>query len=168
MAKNGENAAVHSISILMKGPSRNTKVFSRRNVLISYVSSMCIPKSFTRLPASKCLYKSARNLVITALNSCFGKAILQAVYGFQDEATLSHFVELNEKVLEVIMEIVIPGNFWVDFLPWLRHIPSWFPGAAFHGRAAYFRKSMLSVLDEPINFLRMNTMVSGSRTSNYL
>lgn len=90
----------------------------------------------------------------------FGRSILQTVYGFEDETTLEYLVNLNQRVLEVIVEVVIPGKWWIDYFPWLKNIPAWVPGAAFQKRAAYFRKSVSAIVEEPFEKARLNKIVS--------
>lgn len=60
-----------------------------------------------------------------------GKYVLQIVYGLEDEGTLDYFIKLNQSILEILLEIAMPGAYWVDFLPWLGYVPSWVPGATF-------------------------------------
>ena len=40
----------------------------------------------------------------------------------------------------VIAELLIPGAFLVDFIPILKYVPEWFPGAKFQSKAAMMRK----------------------------
>lgn len=89
----------------------------------------------------------------------FGKSILQTVYGFDDNKTLEYFIDLNERMLEMLLEIVIPGTYWVDFIPWLKHVPAWVPGAVFQKRAAQFRQCSRSAIEEPFQTALMNRTV---------
>lgn len=47
----------------------------------------------------------------------------------------SDYLYLVEKALEYISPTRVPGVFWVEFLPSLKHVPSWIPGAYFKRHA---------------------------------
>ena len=41
------------------------------------------------------------------------------------------YIQLAEKVLKDLSSAQLPGKFWIHFLPMLKYIPSWVPGAYF-------------------------------------
>lgn len=43
----------------------------------------------------------------------------------------------------------IPGAFWIDFLPFLRHIPSWVPGAKFKQHAEKYLPYVVNMRYKP-------------------
>ena len=43
----------------------------------------------------------------------------------------SDYLFLVGKALEYLSPTRVPGAFWVEFLPFLRYIPPWVPGAHF-------------------------------------
>lgn len=85
---------------------------------------------------------------------------MQAIYGFEDDITLDYFVKLNEVLFDAVVDLFIPGKYWVDFLPWLKYIPSWVPGATFKKRAEQFKKASLATIEEAIQISRSNALVS--------
>lgn len=44
-----------------------------------------------------------------------------------------------------------PGAFLVDLIPAMKHIPTWFPGAGFKSKAAYWAKVKQKVVELPFN-----------------
>lgn len=79
---------------------------------------------------------------------------------------LEYLIALNQRVLEALVDIIVPGVWWIDFFPWLKGIPSWVPGATFQKRAAYFRKSILNAIEVPFQTARSNKAVSETLLSS--
>jgi hypothetical protein len=57
-----------------------------------------------------------------------GSVILAAAYGLQVKPKDDPFVILSERVNEAVSRVGRAGSYLVDFFPWLRYVPSWFPG----------------------------------------
>ena len=49
-------------------------------------------------------------------------------------------IKISEEAVAAIVELLIPGAFFVDILPILKYLPEWFPGAKFQSKAAVMRK----------------------------
>ena len=47
---------------------------------------------------------------------------------------------LAEETMEKFSQAAQPGRFLVDFFPWLRFVPEWFPGAAWKKTAREWRQ----------------------------
>lgn len=45
----------------------------------------------------------------------------------------------------------VPGSFLVDLIPALKYVPSWFPGAGFKKKAAYWAQVNRNVAQRPFN-----------------
>ncbi|KAI1792486.1 cytochrome P450 [Ganoderma leucocontextum] len=59
----------------------------------------------------------------------FASGILKLVYDIDVEDENDVFVKISEEALKGAVEGLVPGKFLVEFLPFLRHVPPWFPGA---------------------------------------
>ncbi|KAI1782834.1 cytochrome P450 [Ganoderma leucocontextum] len=59
----------------------------------------------------------------------FASAILKLVYDIHVEDENDVYVKISEEALAGAVEGLVPGKFLVEFLPFLRHVPPWFPGA---------------------------------------
>lgn len=55
--------------------------------------------------------------------------VLKILYDIDVEDENDAYVEISEEALVGPLEGMVPGKFLVEILPFLRHIPPWFPGA---------------------------------------
>lgn len=76
------------------------------------------------------------------------------MYGINVEDPENEFLQLTEKSLESVAQALVPGVFWVDFLPFLRYIPEWVPGAGFKKKAANWKIDVLAAKDIPWDAVR--------------
>ena len=54
----------------------------------------------------------------------------------------------------------IPGNFWIEFVPFLKWIPSWVPGAYFKAFAEQNAPYVIDMKDEPYNEVKRQMVSS--------
>ncbi|CCM01370.1 uncharacterized protein FIBRA_03420 [Fibroporia radiculosa] len=76
-------------------------------------------------------------------------------------------VGLTDQALEELVKLGGFGSTVVDFIPLLRHIPVWFPGAAFKRRALKIRDMIHTSMNTPYNKVR-EEMLAGSARPSYL
>ena len=81
-------------------------------------------------------------------------------YGIDVQESDDPHISLNEESLNGINEASIPGAFWVDFFPILKHVPSWFPGAGFQKKAAFYSQVNASMVQRPFDCV-MDQLVRG-------
>lgn len=77
-----------------------------------------------------------------------GTSILSITYGIEDRNELESHITLVEEGAERLAVAGSPGAFLVDFLPWLKYVPKWFPGAGFQHTAEenrWYAQRMLEV-----------------------
>ena len=72
--------------------------------------------------------------------SMVGGMAISITYGLDIKETDDPNVRLSERAVESVLDVTGSGTYIVDILPVLRHVPSWFPGAAFQKQATAFRK----------------------------
>ena len=72
-------------------------------------------------------------------------------YGIDIQEHDDPYVLLNEQSLKGNIEATIPGAFWVDFFPILKHVPSWFPGAGFQKKAAHWSQVNAALKQKPFD-----------------
>ncbi|KAI0633029.1 O-methylsterigmatocystin oxidoreductase [Trametes polyzona] len=77
------------------------------------------------------------------------KTILSSVHGIPAEEATRYYVEILTRSEAGIAEAFTQGALLVDFLPWLRHIPSWVPGTGWKRKIAVWRTEALTILDYP-------------------
>ncbi|KAJ6570090.1 cytochrome P450 [Mycena vulgaris] len=79
----------------------------------------------------------------------FGGIMMTMAYGLD---TLPHddpYVNLAHITLRVLSHAAVPGRFLIDVIPALKHVPSWFPGAAFKRKAAEWKELVQEMVDQP-------------------
>ncbi|KAK7688917.1 hypothetical protein QCA50_007608 [Cerrena zonata] len=91
----------------------------------------------------------------------FAALILRMTYGVHIENERNEHVVEATLWLEAFNEAIQPGRFWVDIMPILKYVPTWFPGAGFKKFALKARKHMYNALDRPLDFVKAN-LLSGT------
>ncbi|KAF7365092.1 O-methylsterigmatocystin oxidoreductase [Mycena venus] len=91
--------------------------------------------------------------------------IMATTYGYDIEPTNDRFVYLAEKSVEKLCDSVFPGAFVVNTLPFLRYLPSWFPGCGFHRFARETSELLDEMKNAPFDFVRQHMRDGGGRLS---
>lgn len=81
--------------------------------------------------------------------SSFGATIFKVMYGINIQDPSDVYLRIAEKSVEGLSEALIPGKYWVDFMPFLKYIPAWVPGVQFQKVIAKFKPSVLASKDAP-------------------
>ncbi|RPD62684.1 cytochrome P450 [Lentinus tigrinus ALCF2SS1-6] len=76
--------------------------------------------------------------VVEHIRYSFTSAIVKIIYGLDVAEKNDQSVAMMEKNLEA-GEAFIPGTYYVEFLPFLRYVPAWVPGAGFQKDFAAWR-----------------------------
>ncbi|KAJ4481983.1 cytochrome P450 [Lentinula aciculospora] len=106
------------------------------------------------------LHRSSENLDQLILKMA-GSIILSVVYGFDVSAVQdSVHIDHAEQVAEGFVQTFLPGSFLVDYIPWLRYVPSWVPGASFQRRAQVWKEHTQKLLNGLCEAMK-NYTVSG-------
>lgn len=66
-------------------------------------------------------------------------SIMSVAYGIDVARSGDPWVELADAAFEVMTTGGLPGRFAVDWLPWLKYVPAWLPGAGFKRMASRSR-----------------------------
>ncbi|OGM40602.1 cytochrome P450 monooxygenase [Aspergillus bombycis] len=84
-----------------------------------------------------------------------GAIVLKVAYGYTIEPH-GHdpLVDLADDAMATFGLAILPGTWAVDFIPILKHVPTWFPGAQFARMAKQFRKSVAAFSDVPYAFVK--------------
>lgn len=94
-----------------------------------------------------------------SINRLTAATVYKIVYGIDIEDMDDENVQLAEMSMKGLGLGLIPGAYWVEYLPFLRHIPNWFPGAAFHKIADKYRPYVEGMLEKPYESV-LRAMVS--------
>ncbi|TCD70018.1 hypothetical protein EIP91_005269 [Steccherinum ochraceum] len=75
--------------------------------------------------------------------------IVRIVYGMKIKDLHDDYIRLAHKGVEGLVLAVVPGAYWVEYLPMLRHIPSWVPGTSGRKLAEAYRPIVEDMRNQP-------------------
>ncbi|KAF2501128.1 cytochrome P450, partial [Lophium mytilinum] len=82
-----------------------------------------------------------------------GAFILKVTYGYSIlPEEIDPLVSLSESALDWFVYSTLPGKWLVDFFPFMRHIPEWFPGGGFKKAAREVHAHVDEVIEKPLAF----------------
>ena len=90
----------------------------------------------------------------TRASSFVGASILETLYGLKVKGPDDDHIELAERAMESVAECFLPGKYWVDFMPFLKYIPEWLPGASFKRKCAIWREQVTELRNLPFKAAR--------------
>jgi len=85
-----------------------------------------------------------------------GETIMSVAYGINVLPANDPYVTLAEHAVHTLVNASIPGRFFVDSIPILKHVPEWFPGAGFQRKANDWRKLSRAMVDKPFAAAKLN------------
>lgn len=92
--------------------------------------------------------------------------MLKMLYGYTPSPhTPDALVRLINKVMEEFSAAVVVGAWMVDVLPWLRHLPDWFPGTRFKQTARQWRKDSDECMNVPVAFVTQQMAQNAAKPS---
>lgn len=84
----------------------------------------------------------------------FAASIMNIAYGITVQESDDPYISIAEEALKSLSEAGLLGAFWVDFVPILKYVPSWFPGAGFQKKAAYWREVINTMAENPFRHVK--------------
>ena len=87
-------------------------------------------------------------------SSTAGSLILQMSHGYVVQEGSDPYVDLVELAVDQFSQVSRAGAFMVDFVPSLRYLPSWFPGATFKRQAISWRETLDQMVNIPYNYVK--------------
>ncbi|EMD37511.1 hypothetical protein CERSUDRAFT_114152 [Gelatoporia subvermispora B] len=83
------------------------------------------------------------------LRYAIAEVVLSMTYGIKVESGDDSYVKMLEAAMESAEDALLPGSFWVDFMPVLKYVPSWVPGAGWQKKFAAWREETNAVRNVP-------------------
>ncbi|CEL52702.1 O-methylsterigmatocystin oxidoreductase OS=Aspergillus parasiticus GN=ordA PE=3 SV=1 [Rhizoctonia solani AG-1 IB] len=80
--------------------------------------------------------------------------ILSSVYGYTVKDTDDALVRDSATLVKNFSIAAVPANFLVNFIPWLKYIPAWFPGAQWKRNIIEWRKLKEHVMNGPYEWAK--------------
>uniref|UniRef100_A0A8H7NBU0 O-methylsterigmatocystin oxidoreductase n=1 Tax=Bionectria ochroleuca TaxID=29856 RepID=A0A8H7NBU0_BIOOC len=95
-----------------------------------------------------------------------GATVIELTYGYSMETKQPDPVlQLVSRWVDIFCATVIPGKWLVDLFPFMKHLPSWFPGAGFQDIARRWRKEVFAAADVPFQFAKIQWENNSNRPS---
>ncbi|KAF8910211.1 cytochrome P450 [Gymnopilus junonius] len=139
--------------------------FSNRNVASYRIKEL----KFVR--KALCRLLDHPNDLFGIIRHSIGGVAISLAYGLKIRDSNDLFINLAERALQTALEATLPGAFLVDFIPWLKYVPEWMPGAGFQKKARMWKKLQEEMHELPYSEAVKN-LASGtadpSLTSNSL
>ena len=88
------------------------------------------------------------------VGSWAGSLSLKIAYGYETKTGHDDLVELVDEAMDQFTYLSKPGLFLVDFIPWLKYVPEWFPGTGFKQTAKYYRETLKKMINVPFNMVQ--------------
>lgn len=97
--------------------------------------------------------------------------IVRIVYGMKIKDLNDDYIRLAHKGVEGLVLAVVPGAYWVEYLPILKHIPSWVPGTSGRKLAEAYRPTVEDMRNQPFDNVKaalvsMRITLPGARLAN--
>lgn len=83
-----------------------------------------------------------------------GNVILTVAYGIDVQPENDPYLDISEKAIQAVASSGNANAFIVDFMPWLKYLPSWFPGAGFQKQAQEWRIPIEAMPRMPFNYVK--------------
>ncbi|KAJ2932187.1 hypothetical protein H1R20_g4913, partial [Candolleomyces eurysporus] len=93
--------------------------------------------------------KSNPEGVFEHLQSLFGTTIMRTAYGFDDIRQNETLIHDADTLASAFTEAAVPGKFLVNIFPFLKHVPSWLPGAGFQKHFAELAQLSFKTVNSP-------------------
>lgn len=90
--------------------------------------------------------------------------ILSIAYGIEVASKDDPWVQLVEGGVDSF-GAGAPGTYAIDWIPALRYLPAWFPGATFKRRAIEWRKSVDNMINAPVDYVKSQITTGKSVSS---
>ncbi|KAM5539123.1 hypothetical protein V8D89_007346 [Ganoderma adspersum] len=94
------------------------------------------------------LYRHPEKLMYN-LRHLSAATIMAMVYDIDVKSLDDPYIHTAEEAGDAISETTVAGAFLVDVIPFLKHVPEWFPGAGFQKKASQWRVTVDRLRDAP-------------------
>jgi hypothetical protein len=89
--------------------------------------------------------------------------ILHITYGYTVADKNDSYVALADAAVHPLSRAGIFGTYLVDYIPILKHVPSWMPGASFKRQARVWHRLAREVLESQFNIVKENMVSQSTR-----
>ncbi|KAK0211383.1 cytochrome P450 [Desarmillaria ectypa] len=144
---------------------------THRRIFHQYFQPRAIPAYYTvQTKAASILLQQ----LLKSPDECFhhvrhyaGSAIMKTVYGYDVEPNGDRFVHLADQAVSSLRDGGTEGTFLVDYLPFLKYVPDWLPGAKFKRLAQMWRKDVEAMKEEPFKYAS-ESLANGTASPSFV
>ncbi|EJT98949.1 cytochrome P450 [Dacryopinax primogenitus] len=104
---------------------------------------------------------------ITAVKRALASIISRIVYSKKIETFDDPYIVRVTNQLRNFERLSRPGRYLVELLPFLRHLPVWFPGAGFKREGLRIKEDVLDLVEEPFNAVKRE-MIMGTASPSFV
>lgn len=79
-------------------------------------------------------------------------------YGHKVADEGDSYVTLADTAIQGITKAGVYGSFMVDYIPFLKHVPAWMPGAGFQRKAQEWRRLSSDMRNLPFDVVKRNSV----------
>ncbi|KAF8594597.1 cytochrome P450 [Ceratobasidium sp. AG-I] len=80
--------------------------------------------------------------------------ILSSVYGYEPTFADDNIITVMEKAMSRLSVAALPGNFYVNIIPWLKYVPTWLPGTTWKRNVHAWRAEKEEMLNRPYEWTK--------------
>ncbi len=84
-------------------------------------------------------------------NRIYASIILKIVYNMDIQDINDKYLVLAQQAVHGLSLSRVMGAFWIEYFPYLKGIPSWFPFAYFKRFGEQYRPIVMEMRDKPYN-----------------
>ncbi|TFY70051.1 hypothetical protein EVG20_g2890 [Dentipellis fragilis] len=100
------------------------------------------------------------------IRAAVGATILMLTYGYEAKGRDDELVKVVSRVLDDFGVLATPGSFYVDVIPALKYVPSWFPGASFKKTGERMKADFQKFVNIGYNFTK-EKIANGTAVSSF-
>ncbi|CCO31622.1 O-methylsterigmatocystin oxidoreductase Short=OMST oxidoreductase [Rhizoctonia solani AG-1 IB] len=89
---------------------------------------------------------------VRILSRMLGSQILSCVYGYEAISIDDEILQLAENASVHLGKTLMPFNFLVNIMPWLKRIPSWFPGTGWKKTTREWSQEFVRTITLPYEY----------------
>ncbi|KAF7296361.1 Cytochrome P450 [Mycena chlorophos] len=103
--------------------------------------------------------------ILGGIRLATGGLSIDVAYGIKvSDGNDPHLLAADE-AMRALSLVITPGSFWVETLPLLKHLPTWFPGAGFRRQGACWQQTTAAVVETPFNEVKTAMMTDTAEPS---
>ncbi|KAI0698606.1 CyP450 monooxygenase [Cytidiella melzeri] len=102
----------------------------------------------------RCLERTGKQLEPLCVRQTLATTIMDIVYGHRIQDMDDEYIKLIVEAFDVLIETKTTGKYWIDFIPILRYVPPWVPGATATKYGARWHPVIQEMINKPFDAIK--------------